>query len=153
MSERIQISNAIPEAFKLFYGASMAVEKAAEAAGLDQRLLELVKIRASQMNGCAYCLDMHTADTLNKHGEDIRRVNLLAAWRETDLYTEQERAALELTETITQLSVVRDVPDEVYEYATKVFTEAQYQAVVWLVMIINGYNRLGVPGRPKLPNS
>lgn len=153
MSERIQISGAIPEAFKLFYGASMEVEKAAKAAGLDQKLLELVKIRASQMNGCAYCLDMHTADTLKKHGEAVRRVNLLAAWRETDLYTEQERAALELTETITQLSTTRDVPDEVYEYATKVFTEAQYQAVVWMIMIINGYNRLAVPGRPKLPNS
>jgi AhpD family alkylhydroperoxidase len=153
MSERIQISNAIPEAFKLFYSASMEVEKAARAAGLDPKLLELVKIRASQLNACAYCLDMHTTDTLKKHGEDVRRINVLAAWRETDLFTEQERAALELTETITALSVTRDVPDEVYAYATKVFTEAQYQAVVWLIMIINGYNRLAVPGRPKLPTS
>jgi alkylhydroperoxidase family enzyme len=94
---------------------------------------------------------MHTADALTKHGEDVRRLNLLAAWRETDLYSEQERAALELTETITRLSETRDVPDEVYEYATKVFTETQYQAVVWLIMIINGYNRLAVPGRPALP--
>jgi AhpD family alkylhydroperoxidase len=152
MTERIQISGAIPEAFKLFYGASMEVEKAARAAGLDQKLLELVKVRASQLNACAYCLDMHTTDTL-KQGEDLRRLNLLAAWRETDLYSEQERAALELTETITRLSETRDVPDEVYEYATKVFTEAQYQAVVWMIMIINGYNRLAVPGRPDLPNA
>jgi len=93
---------------------------------------------------------MHTADTL-KLGEDPRRLNLLAAWRETDLYSEQERSALELTETITRLSDTRDVPDEVYEYATKVFTEAQYQAVVWEIMVINGYNRLAVPGRPALP--
>jgi AhpD family alkylhydroperoxidase len=152
MTERIQISGAIPEAFKLFYGASMEVEKAARAAGLDQKLLELVKVRASQLNACAYCLDMHTTDTL-KQGEDLRRLNLLAAWRETDLYSEQERAALELTETITRLSETRDVPDEVYEYATKVFTEPQYQAVVWMIMIINGYNRLAVPGRPDLPNA
>jgi AhpD family alkylhydroperoxidase len=151
MTERIQISYAIPAAFKAFHTAATEVEKAAVAAGLDQKVLELIKIRASQMNACAYCLDMHTADSL-KLGEDIRRLNLLAAWRETDLYDEQERAALELTETITRLSETRDVPDEVYELATKVFTEAQYQAVVWLVMIINGYNRLAVPGRPALPN-
>jgi AhpD family alkylhydroperoxidase len=151
MTERIQISNSLPAAMKAFYTASMEVEKAVVDSGLDRRLVELVKIRASQVNACALCLDMHTADALTKHGEDIRRVNLLAAWRETDLYSEQERAALELTETITRLSETRDVPDEVYEYATKVFTETQYQAVCWLVMIINGWNRLAVPGRPTLP--
>jgi AhpD family alkylhydroperoxidase len=151
MTERINASNGIPAAFKAFYAASMEVEKAAIAAGLDQKLLELVKIRASQINACAYCLDMHTADSL-KLGEDVRRINLLAAWRETELYSEQERAALELTETITRLAETRDVPDEVYEYATKVFTEAQYQSVIWEIMMINGYNRLAVPGRPALPN-
>jgi AhpD family alkylhydroperoxidase len=150
MSERIQISNALPTAFKAFYTASMEVEKAAIESGLDRKLVELVKIRASQMNACAYCLDMHTADAL-KHGEDIRRLNLLAAWRETDLYSEPERAALDLTETITRLAELRDVSDEVYELATKVFTETQYQAVVWLIMIINGWNRLAVPARPALP--
>jgi AhpD family alkylhydroperoxidase len=150
MTQRINITNSIPAAFKAFYAASVEVEKAAVAAGLDKKLLELVKIRASQVNACAYCLDMHTADAL-KLGEDVRRLNLLAAWRETDLYTEQERAALELTETLTRLPETRDVPDEVYEYATKVFTEAQYQAVCWLAMIINGYNRLAVPARPALP--
>lgn len=150
MSERIQISNALPTAFKAFYTASMEVEKAAIEAGLDRKLIELVKIRASQMNACAFCLDMHTTDAL-KHGEDIRRLNLLAAWRETELYSEPERAALDLTETITRLAETRDVPDEVYEFATKVFTETQYQAVTWLIMIINGWNRLGVPARPALP--
>jgi AhpD family alkylhydroperoxidase len=151
MTERIQITNAIPTAVTAFRTASMEVEKAAIEAGLEYKLIELVKIRASQINACALCLDMHTADALKKHGEDIRRLNLLAAWRETDLYTEQERAALELTETITRLAETRDVPDEVYEYATKVLTDPQYQAVVWLVMIINGWNRLAVPARPALP--
>lgn len=150
MSERIQISNAIPTAFKAFYTASMEVEKAAIESGLDRKLIELVKIRASQMNACSFCLDMHSEAAL-KHGEDIRRLNLLAAWRETELYSEPERAALDLTETITRLSETRDVPDEVYEFATKVFTETQYQAVVWLIMLINGWNRLGVPARPALP--
>src|SRR5262245_5217193 len=83
MTERINASNGIPAAFKAFYAASMEVEKAAIAAGLDQKLLELVKIRASQINACAFCLDMHTADAL-KLGEDVRRLNLLAAWRETE---------------------------------------------------------------------
>ncbi|MFL6124358.1 carboxymuconolactone decarboxylase family protein [Actinophytocola sp.] len=150
MTQRIQSHNSIPAAGKAFHTAALEVEKAAEAAGLDRRLLDLVRIRASQLNACAFCLDMHTADTL-RQGEDVRRLNLLAAWRETDLYSEQERAALELTETVTRLSETRDVPDEVYEYATKVFTEAQYQAVLWLIVIINGYNRLAVPGRPTLP--
>ena len=150
MTERIQISNSIPGAVKAFYAASQEVTNAAVAAGVSELLLELVKIRASQLNGCAFCLDMHTTDAL-KHGEDQRRLNVLAAWRETELFSEQERAALELTESLTKLSEVRDLPDEVYEYATKVFTEAQYQAVVWQVMIINGWNRLGVPARPKLP--
>lgn len=117
---------------------------------MDGRVLELVKIRASQVNGCAYCLDMHTADAL-KQGEDPRRLHVLAAWRETGLYTEQERAALGLTEALTRLAETNDVPQEVYEYATKAFTEAQYQAVVWMVMVINAYNRVVIPGHPKLP--
>jgi AhpD family alkylhydroperoxidase len=149
MTERIQISKAIPEAFTAFFTASAEVSKAGAAAGLDAKLVELVKIRASQLNGCAFCLDKHTADAI-KLGEEHRRLHLLAAWRETDLFTEQERAALELTEALTRLSETRDLPDEVYELATKVFTEAQYQAVVWLVVIINGLNRLAVPARPRI---
>jgi AhpD family alkylhydroperoxidase len=149
LTERIQIGNSIPAAFKAFYAASMEAEKTALEAGLEQKLLELVKIRASQLNACTFCLDMHTADAL-KLGEDVRRLNLLAAWRETDLYSEQERAALELTEVLTRLTDTRDVPDEVYEYATKVFTEKQYQAVCWEIVMINGYHRLAVPGRPAL---
>jgi AhpD family alkylhydroperoxidase len=150
MTERIQISNSIPAAFTAFLATATEVTKAATDAGVDPVLIELVKIRASQVNACAYCLDMHITDALNL-GEDPRRIHLLPAWRETELYSEQERAALELTETITRLSETRDVPDDVYEYATKVFTESQYQAVVWLIMIINSFNRLAVPGRPRLP--
>jgi AhpD family alkylhydroperoxidase len=149
MTERIQISRALPGAYQAFFAASREVETACASAGLDARLVELVRIRASQLNACALCLDMHTAAAL-RIGEDPRRLHLLAAWRETDLYGEQERAALELTETLTRLSETRDLPDDVYRLATEVFTEAQYQAVVWLVVIINGLNRLAVPARPKL---
>jgi AhpD family alkylhydroperoxidase len=150
MTQRIPISSGIPGAMKAFRTAAQEVTKAALDAGLSELLIELVKIRASQLNACAFCLDSHTADAL-KNGEDFRRLTMLPAWRETELYDEQERAALELTETLTRLSEVRDLPDDVYEYATKVFTEAQYQAVVWLIVIINGLNRLGVPARPALP--
>lgn len=150
MTKRISIVNGMSGPFTALNTMAGEVAKAAAGAGVDTKLLELVKIRASQINGCAYCLDMHTTDTL-KDGEDPRRLHVLAAWRETDLYTEQERAALELTEVLTRLPDTNDVPDEVYEYATTVFTEAQYQAVVWMVMVINAYNRVVLPGHPKLP--
>lgn len=123
------------------------VAKAAADAGLDGRLIGLVKLRASQLNGCAYCLDMHSADTL-REGEDQRRLHVLAAWRETDLFTEQERVALELTEAMTRLVDTKDVPQDVHERATGVFTEAQYQAVMW-VIIVN--NRIAIPGHTALP--
>ncbi len=150
MTKRISLSPGIPKAFKALLTLSEEVTQAAAAAGVDQTLLELVKIRASQINGCAYCLDMHTTDAV-KLGEDTRRIFLLDAWRETDLYSEQERAALELTEVMTRLCSTQDVPDEVYSLATKVFTEAQYQAVAWMIVVINNFNRLAVPARPSLP--
>jgi AhpD family alkylhydroperoxidase len=150
MTQRIQLSAGIPKAFKALIALHTEVAKAAEAAGVEKALLELVKIRASQINGCAYCLDMHTADAVEL-GEDARRIYLLDAWRETDLYTERERAALELTESITRLPLTQDVPDEVYDLAVKVFTEDQYQAVAWTAMVINSFNRLAVPSRRELP--
>ena len=150
MTERIQLTASIPKANKALYAMAMEVTTAAEEAGVDRGLLELVKIRASQINGCALCLDMHTTDAI-KYGEDPRRVFLLDAWRETELFTEEERAALELTEVITRLAETQDVPDDVYERAIKVFSEAQYQAVVWMTVVINTYNRLAIPGRPRLP--
>lgn len=151
MTNRIQLApGSIPKAFKALIAMSSEVTQAGADAGVDPALLELVKIRASQLNGCALCLDMHTTDAV-KQGEDPRRIFVLDAWRETDLYTEEERAALELTEAITRLPLTQDVPDEVYERAVKVFNEAQYQAVVWMAVLINTYNRLAIPSRPRLP--
>ncbi|GAA5163650.1 carboxymuconolactone decarboxylase family protein [Pseudonocardia eucalypti] len=149
---RIQLNNGIPKAFQALLKMSEEVAGAGDRSGVDPVLMELVKIRASQLNGCAFCLDMHTADAV-KLGVDPRRLFLLDAWRETALYTEQERSALELTEAITQLPRTQDVPDDVYERAMKVFTEDQYQAVGWMIMVINSFNRLAVPGRPPLPQS
>ena len=141
MTQRIPVLKKVPGAYEAYRSFNEHIEKAAANAGVDGLLVELVKYRASQINGCAYCLDMHSAAAL-KLGEDPRRLLVLDAWRDTDLFTEQERAALALTEAITRLSETRDVPDDVYERATAVFTEDQYSAIVWLIMAINGWNRL-----------
>lgn len=150
MTKRIQLSGGVPKAYEALLAMSKAASAAAGAAGIDPLLVELVRIRASQLNGCAFCLDMHSADAVRK-GEDPRRIFVLDAWRETDLYSEQERAALALTESMTLLAATRDVPDEVYDRALAVFTEDQYQAVAWLVIVINGFNRVGVTSRMPLP--
>ncbi|WP_158888174.1 carboxymuconolactone decarboxylase family protein [Amycolatopsis anabasis] len=150
MSKRIPLTTSLPEAYQQLLALNTSVEKAAANAGLDPKLVELVKIRASQLNGCAFCLDMHTHDTL-KQGEDERRIFVLPAWRETELYTEQERAALALTEAITKLAATQDVPDDVYEAAMAVFTEEQVVTVVWAATVINAFNRLSVTARKPLP--
>ncbi|MGD0244600.1 MAG: carboxymuconolactone decarboxylase family protein [Streptosporangiaceae bacterium] len=150
MTGRIQLSMRGSEPYKQLLQLHALVEKAAADAGLDQRLIELVKIRASMLNGCSFCLDMHTRDA-RKLGETERRLYLLGAWREADLYSAQERAALALTDAMTRLPETQDVPDEVYEQATAVFTEDQYRAVAWAITVINAFNRLAVTSRKPLP--
>jgi AhpD family alkylhydroperoxidase len=151
MSERrINLGNELPHAFSQLRDIRDLVEKSATEAGLDPKLIELVKIRASQINGCAFCLDLHTRDA-RKLGEDDRRLHLVAAWWETELFSPQERAALKLTETISRLSQTQDVPDDLYAEATSVFTKEQYTAVVWSISVINTFNRLAVTSRKPLP--
>lgn len=151
MSKRIQMSPGLTGPYKAMIALQGEVVRAAHEHGLDKSLLELVKIRASQLNGCAFCLDMHTREAV-EGGEEPRRIYVLSAWRETELFTEQERAALELTEAITRLSVTQDVPDDVYDRATAAFTEPQYQALVWAIVTINVWNRLAVPSHAPLPS-
>jgi AhpD family alkylhydroperoxidase len=150
VSRRIPLTTSLPDAYHHLIAMHETVEKAAANAGVDPKLIELVKIRSSQLNGCAFCLDMHSRDA-RKLGEDERRLHVLSAWRETELYTEQERAALALAESITTLSDARDVPDDVYEAATAVFSEEQYVAVAWAATVINTFNRLGVTAHKPLP--
>ena len=152
MSKRIQISDRTPNLFKHLLALHSDIEEAAADAGIDQRLIELVKIRASLLNGCAYCLDLHARDA-RKLGETERRVLMLGAWWETELYTEQERAALALADAMTRLSQVQDVPDDVYQQATAAFTEEQYLVVAWAVTAINAFNRLGVTSHKPLPKN
>ncbi|NUS73176.1 MAG: carboxymuconolactone decarboxylase family protein [Corynebacteriales bacterium] len=110
---------------------------------LPKAVQELVKIRASQINGCGGCLDMHTKDAAAA-GESVVRINLVGAWRETTVYTEAERAALELTEQGTRLADSSGVTDEVWANASKYFDEDQLMALVALICTINAFNRLNV---------
>jgi AhpD family alkylhydroperoxidase len=112
---------------------------------LERPLLELVKIRASQINGCAYCLDMHTKDA-RLAGETEQRIYALDAWRETPFFTVRERAALEWTEAVTKLAETH-VPDEVHERVAKHFDEAELVALTFAVVVINSWNRLAVSFR------
>ena len=109
---------------------------------VEQSLLDLVSFRVSQINGCAYCLDMHSKD-LRAHGETGQRLYMLDAWREAPLYTDQERAALAWTEAVTKLEN-NNVPDDVYEEALQQFSEEELVDLTMSVLLINCYNRVNV---------
>ncbi|PSK98011.1 AhpD family alkylhydroperoxidase [Murinocardiopsis flavida] len=127
------------------YRAMRAFAKAVADLGLEPSLEELVKIRASQINGCAYCIDMHTIDA-EALGETPQRLYALSAWRETPFFTARERAALALTEAAT-LIAEDGVPDEVYEEAAEHFDETELAALIWLVAVINSWNRAMITAR------
>jgi AhpD family alkylhydroperoxidase len=150
VSSRILPHEALPDAFKRLVNLHEYVERTAAEEGLDPVLIELVKTRASQINGCAYCADMHARDGA-RHGETARRLAVLPVWRETELFTTQERAALALTEAISHLSETRDVPDEVYAEAAEVFSERQLAVVIWAASLIQTFNGINVTGRKPLP--
>jgi AhpD family alkylhydroperoxidase len=124
---------------------AMLALSAETAAELEPSLFELVKIRASQMNGCAYCLDMHTKDA-RLRGETEQRIYALNAWRETPFFTDRERAALEWTEAITRVGDTH-VPDQVYQQAAAQFTNDELVALTMGVVVINSWNRLAVAFR------
>lgn len=128
-------------AAKAMYGVGHFVENC----GLEHKLLELVKMRASQINGCAYCLDMHSKDA-RALGETEQRLYTLSAWRETPFFTDRERAALEWTEELTLISQ-HDVPDELYERVRKQFSEEELVNLSVAIVLINGWNRLAIPFR------
>jgi AhpD family alkylhydroperoxidase len=122
--------------------AMSSLQSYADTCGLEPLLIELVKTRASQINGCAYCLDMHTKDA-RALGETEQRLYALSAWREAPFYSERERAALEWTEAIT-LIAVDHVPDEVYEAVRPHFTEKELVDLTLSIVLINGWNRFAV---------
>jgi len=142
MTARMNYTKAAPEGFK----AMRQLQEYVENSGLEHPLLELVKMRASQLNGCAYCLDMHSKDA-RAAGETEQRLYLLNAWREAPFYSERERTALAWTEALTCISETRDVPDALYAEVRKQFTEKELADLSLAVIAINGWNRLAIPFR------
>ena len=126
--------------------AMNALDAASRKTALDKPLLELVRARASQLNGCAYCVDMHTSDAIAA-GEAQRRLFVLPVWRETPFFSDRERAALELTEAATRLTD-GPVSDEVFGRAAAHFTPTELAELIWTITVINAWNRLGATARP-----
>lgn len=144
--QRLDVYSVDPKA----YQAVSAIEKYVRNSGLDPRLYELVKIRASQLNGCAYCLDMHNRDA-RKAGEGQQRLDVLSAWREApELFTDVEQAALAFTEAVTRISDA-GVPDQVWDDLARHFDEAGIVHLLMAVATINVWNRLAVTTHQELP--
>jgi AhpD family alkylhydroperoxidase len=141
MNQRISMKKFNPKV----YAAVSAMQQYVDQCGLEPLLLELIKLRASQINGCAYCLDMHTKDA-RAIGETEQRLYTVAAWRETPFFTERERAALAFTETVTLVSVDH-VPDNVYDQAHAQFSDAELVDLAMAVATINTWNRLAITFR------
>jgi AhpD family alkylhydroperoxidase len=141
MKARIDLKHVDPGVFQAMLGLERQVHKA----GFDPKLHELVRMRASQINGCAYCLDMHSKDA-RAAGETEQRLYGLDAWRETPYYSDRERAALEWTEALTLISETR-VPDEVYERVRQQFSDNELAHLSLAIVAINGWNRLNIAAR------
>jgi AhpD family alkylhydroperoxidase len=139
-----------PKKFEGVYRAMRGLAAAVHASGLEQSLIELVRMRVSQINGCGYCLDMHSQDA-RAAGENEQRLYVLPAWREAPFYSDRERAALAWAEAVTRLTD-QHVPDAVYTQAAAAFNEAELAALTLAIVEINGWNRISiafnaVPGR------
>jgi AhpD family alkylhydroperoxidase len=138
MKPRLNPTAAAPDAYK----AMVALETYIKSSGLEPSLIELVKMRASQINGCAFCLDMHSKDA-RAHGETEQRLYLLDAWRESPVYSDRERAALAWTEALTLIAQTR-APDADYEMLKRHFTDAEQVKLTLLIGTINTWNRLAI---------
>jgi AhpD family alkylhydroperoxidase len=144
--ERVKLYRVSPELYEAMQVLSNAASK-----DIDPDLADLIKIRASQLNRCAFCLDMHSHDAGN-HGVSPQKLALLAVWQETgELFTDRERAALALTEEITELTGRGHVSDEVYCRAATVFSERELGQVIAMALTINAWNRIGVTTRLRPP--
>ncbi len=141
MKERIEYTKVVPEGYRALLG----LERYVRQCGLESSLLELVRLRASQINGCAFCVDMHTKDA-RAAGESEQRLYAVTVWHEAPFFTEQERAALGWTEVVTLLPTSR-VPDDVYAQARRHFSEKELSDLTLAIIAINGWNRLAVSFR------
>jgi AhpD family alkylhydroperoxidase len=137
METRININETDPAAYKAMYALEAYIQKS----GLDKNLYELIKIRTSQINGCAFCLNMHTKDA-RKLGETEQRIYVLNAWRETNFFTEEEQAALALTEEVTNIQA--HVSTATYQNAIKVLGDQKTAQVIMAAVTINAWNRIAI---------
>lgn len=142
---RLDIDTTAPRFSKALSHLDSSATRELDEAGVEPALRELVRIRASQLNGCSYCVDLHTGDALQA-GEDARRLAAVAVWRESGLFTARERAALTLTESMTTLSETH-VPDADWKVAASVFSPEELGALVSLIVVINAWNAVGVSTR------
>jgi AhpD family alkylhydroperoxidase len=144
-TQRVSVDKQHPAAYKALITLSTQVMGSTAAAGLDPLLEELLKIRASQINGCAFCLRMHTREALEK-GEDPDRIAVLPAWEETGYFSDTERAALRLTEAVIRVSDGH-VGDEDYAAAAAALTADQISVVTWLAIVMSAFNRVAITSR------
>jgi AhpD family alkylhydroperoxidase len=138
MSQRVPYYEIAPDGMEIM----MDMEKYTKTTAIERKLRELIKIRASQINGCAYCLNMHTADA-RKMGETEQRIYCISAWEECEFYTEAEKVALELTEHVTLIPTKR-VPDALYQRVREHYDEKQYVDLVLIINQINSWNRISI---------
>jgi AhpD family alkylhydroperoxidase len=148
---RLDFEALAPGVYRAVARLDEAVTKQLDAAGIDHRLRELIRLRASQLNGCAYCIDMHSKDA-RAVGEAEQRLYALPAWWETPFFTARERAALSFTETVTRLSETH-VPEAAYAEVAAEYSAAEVAALLSLILVINAWNALGVTTRAWEPGS
>jgi AhpD family alkylhydroperoxidase len=151
VTERIQFHEALPETYKRLLNLNQHVERMATERSVDHRLVELVKIRCSQVNGCAFCVDLHVGRAVDL-GESERRLLQLPTWRESGLFDDAEQAALALAEAVCNLPSTREVPDEIYDAALRALGAERLPVVVWAVAEIQAFNALNVTSRKPLPH-
>lgn len=145
MTERLNLKHSAPQIYQAMVGLDRLVAEALSSAGISPGFAHLLRLRASQINHCAYCIKVHTRDALAS-GEAAERATVLPAWRETQYYSEKERAALELVEAITLISEDQ-LPDATYERAAAALTKNEIVAIEWLAVAINGWNRIAISSR------
>ena len=146
METRLQIDEVEPKGYQSLFG----IEKYLQQSELTSTHKELIKIRASQLNKCAFCIDMHTKDAL-KQGEKIQRILLLNAWKETDLFSPEEKILLQITEEVTLISE-KGLSEESYSQGLKAFGENYLAQVIMAIIAINAWNRLSVSTNKPIPN-
>ncbi|CDL86391.1 carboxymuconolactone decarboxylase family protein [Xenorhabdus cabanillasii] len=142
---RISLAKTFPDIYQQLLSVSAETDKAALSAGITEGFCHLLKLRISQINGCAYCIRLHTRDALQQD-ESIDKVALLTAWQETEYFTEKERAALMLVEAVTEIQNDH-IPDDIYQKAAELWSDTQVAAIEWLAIMMNALNRLGIACR------